>query len=47
MQVIPVPCLKDNYAYIINDKDSIKGNNVRGVYWTIADESGKEVKRDI
>ncbi len=32
---------------IPNDKDSIKGNNVRGVYWTIADESGKEVTRDI
>ncbi len=22
MQIIPIPCLKDNYAYIINDKDS-------------------------
>tara|TARA_B100000579_G_scaffold393778_1_gene370644 strand:+ start:22 stop:618 length:597 start_codon:yes stop_codon:yes gene_type:complete len=32
---------------IPNDKDSTKGHNVRGVYWTIADESGKEVKRDI
>ncbi len=32
---------------IPNNKDSIKGNNVRGVYWTIADESGKEVTRDI
>ncbi len=31
---------------IPNDKDSIKGNNIRGVYWTIADESGKEVTRD-
>ncbi len=32
---------------IPNDKDSTKGHNIRGVYWTIADESGKEVKRDI
>merc|ERR1711981_913529 len=32
---------------IPNDKDSIEGNNVRGVYWTIADESGKEVTRDV
>ena len=32
---------------IPNDKDSIKGNKVRGVYWTIADESGKEVTRDV
>ena len=31
---------------IPNDKDSIKGNNIRGVYWTIADETGKEVIRD-
>jgi len=30
-----------------NDEDSIKGNNVRGKYWTIADESGTEVARDI
>ena len=22
MQIIPIPCLSDNYAYIINDKDS-------------------------
>ena len=32
---------------IPNDEDSIKGNNIRGVYWTIADESGKEVSRDV
>ena len=32
---------------IPNDKDSIKGNNIRGKYWTISDESGKEVSRDI
>ena len=32
---------------IPNDKDYIKGHNVRGVYWTIADETGKEVTRDI
>jgi|TARA_B100000767_G_C19440342_1_gene399700 hypothetical protein len=32
---------------IPGDENSIKGNNVRGVYWTIADETGKEVARDI
>ena len=32
---------------IPNDRNSIKGNNIRGKYWTIADESGKEVSRDI
>tara|TARA_X000000950_G_scaffold96135_1_gene121347 strand:+ start:220 stop:816 length:597 start_codon:yes stop_codon:yes gene_type:complete len=32
---------------IPNDEDSIKGNNVRGKYWTIADDTGKEVSRDI
>jgi len=32
---------------IPNDKDSTKGHNIRGVYWTIADETGKEVTRDI
>ena len=32
---------------IPNDEGSIKGNNIRGRYWTIADESGKEVSRDI
>ena len=32
---------------IPNDKNSTSGNNIRGVYWTIADESGKEVKRDV
>ncbi len=32
---------------IPNDQTSIEGNNVRGKYWTIADESGKEVARDI
>ena len=31
---------------IPNDKNSITGNNVRGKYWTIADETGKEVSRD-
>ena len=30
-----------------NDPNSIKGNNIRGVYWTKPDESGKEVSRDI
>ena len=32
---------------IPNDENSIKGNNVRGIYWTIPDETGKEVKRDV
>jgi hypothetical protein len=32
---------------IPNDQTSIEGNNVRGKYWTIADETGKEVSRDI
>ncbi len=31
---------------IPGDADSIKGHNVRGEYWTLPDESGKEVKRD-
>ena len=30
-----------------NDESSIEGNNVRGKYWTIADDTGKEVSRDI
>ena len=32
---------------IPEDQDSTKGHNMRGVYWTIADESGKEVTRDV
>ena len=32
---------------IPNDSNSISGNNIRGKYWTIADETGKEVARDI
>ena len=32
---------------IPNDESSIKGNNIRGRYWTIADETGREVARDI
>ena len=32
---------------IPNDESSIKGNNIRGKYWTKADETGKEVPRDI
>ncbi|MDA8932934.1 aspartyl/asparaginyl beta-hydroxylase domain-containing protein [Candidatus Pelagibacter ubique] len=32
---------------IPNDEGSIKGNKIRGRYWTIADETGKEVSRDI
>ena len=27
-------------------ENSIQGHNVRGVYWTMPDETGKEVKRD-
>ena len=32
---------------IPNDEESIKGNNIRGIYWTIPDEKGKEVSRDV
>ena len=32
---------------IPNDESSIEGNNIRGRYWTIADDTGKEVSRDI
>ncbi len=32
---------------IPGDPDSIKGNKVRGVYWTRPDSSGKEVIRDV
>ena len=32
---------------IPNDKSSIEGSNIRGKYWTIADETGKEVSRDV
>ena len=32
---------------IPNDNESVEGHNVRGKYWTIADESGKVVSRDI
>jgi len=32
---------------IPNDDDSIKGHKLRGQYWTIPNESGKEVLRDI
>ena len=31
---------------IPGDPDSIKGHNVRGVFWTKPDSSGNEVKRD-
>ena len=31
---------------IPGDDSSIQGHNVRGVYWTKPDETGKEVKRD-
>tara|TARA_B110001452_G_C15103784_1_gene384820 strand:+ start:63 stop:656 length:594 start_codon:yes stop_codon:yes gene_type:complete len=30
-----------------NDENSIKGSKIRGQYWTIPDESGKEVSRDM
>jgi len=30
---------------IPNDKGSITGHNIRGKYWTIADETGKEVSK--
>ena len=32
---------------IPDNKESIEGHNVRGTYWTIPDETGKEVVRDI
>ena len=31
---------------IPGDENSIKGHNVRGIYWTKPDETGKEVARD-
>ena len=31
---------------IPGDDESAKGHNVRGIYWTKPDESGKEVARD-
>ena len=31
---------------IPGDESSIQGHNVRGIYWTKPDESGKEVVRD-
>ena len=31
---------------IPGDKSSIEGHNIRGTYWTIPNESGKEAKRD-
>jgi len=34
-------------SQIPNDSSSIDGHNLRGKYWTIADETGKEVSRDI
>ena len=32
---------------IPGDKESTEGHNVRGTYWTLPDETGKEVVRDI
>ena len=31
---------------IPGDKSSTEGHNVRGIYWTIPDEKGNEIKRD-
>ena len=31
---------------IPGDKSSIEGHNIRGTYWTIPDEEGKEIERD-
>ena len=31
---------------IPGDEESIKGHNVRGTYWTLPDETGKEAERD-
>ena len=32
---------------IPGDEESTRGHNIRGVYWTKPDETGKEVKRDL
>ena len=32
---------------IPGDKESTEGHNVRGIYWTLPDETGKEAVRDI
>ena len=32
---------------IPNDENSVQGHNIRGVYWTKPDDTGKEVSRDI
>ena len=32
---------------IPGDKESIEGHNVRGTYWTLPDETGKEAVRDV
>jgi hypothetical protein len=32
---------------IPGDRKSIEGHNVRGTYWTLPDETGKEVVRDM
>ena len=32
---------------IPGDKKSIEGHNVRGTYWTLPDETGKEALRDV
>ena len=32
---------------IPNDDNSVEGHNLRGIYWTIPDEKGREVARDV
>ena len=32
---------------IPGDRESTEGHKVRGTYWTLPDESGKEAKRDV
>ena len=43
-------CIKNFGAISLNqipgDKSSTEGHNVRGTYWTIPDEKGKEIERD-
>ena len=45
------PSLYDFNAICVNQKPndpkSISGGNIRGKYWTIADDTGKEVARDV
>ena len=41
------PVLLPSVPQLLSYKNSIEGDNIRGKYWTIADETGKEVSRDI